>query len=89
MNSAVALDWMREMLWTALLAGAPVLLTVTVIGLGVAVLQAATQVNDAAVPFSAKVVGVFLALVLGGGFTLRQLKEFAELAFEAMARVTS
>ncbi|GAB5542136.1 MAG: flagellar biosynthetic protein FliQ [Sandaracinaceae bacterium] len=88
MTPSIGLDWIRETMWTAVVAGAPVILTVAIIGLALAILQAATQVNDAAVPFAAKAIGVFVALTMTGAWMLGQMTDFAQSAFEAMAHVT-
>ena len=88
MSPGAALDWLEEMLWAALLAGSPVLVTVTVVGLVVAILQAATQVNDAAVPFTVKALGVFFAITATGAWMMGQVLDFASGALEAIARVT-
>lgn len=88
MNIAVGLEWIKQMMWTAVVAGAPVIGTVAVIGLVLAVLQAATQVNDAAVPFAAKGLGVFVALTVGGAWMLGQMRDFAHAAISAIANVT-
>lgn len=88
MTPGTGLDWIREMMWTAVVAGAPVIVTVAVIGLVLAILQAATQVNDAAVPFAAKALGVFVAITVSGGWMIGQMTDFAVATFEAVARVT-
>lgn len=88
MNPSIALDWMRNMMWTAWVAGSPVILTVAVIGLALAVVQAATQINDAAVPFAGKAAGVFVALTVAGSWMLTQMIDFARSAFEAMATIS-
>ncbi|MCC6875047.1 MAG: flagellar biosynthetic protein FliQ [Sandaracinaceae bacterium] len=89
MTPAAGLDWIREMLWTAMIVGAPVIVTVTVIGLLLAIVQAATQVNDSAVPFAAKALGVVAAIAIFGSWMLAQMHEFTIAAFEAMARITT
>lgn len=88
MNAATGLDWFRELLWTALLAAGPAVLTVVVVGFLVAILQAATQVNDQAIAFGPKAGAVVLALVAGGPFMLQQLTDFTRSALAALATVT-
>lgn len=88
MSPAAGLEWMREMMWTAVVAGAPVIAAVAIIGLFLAVLQAATQVNDAAVPFVAKAIGVVAAVSVTGGWMLTQILDFATAAITAMATIT-
>lgn len=89
MSITAAVDWLRETLWLAIVTGSPVVVTITVLGVLLAVVQAATQINDQAVPFAAKALGAFVAITLSGAWMLTQLREFALSAFEAMARVTS
>ncbi len=88
MNAATGLDWFREMLWTALLAASPAVLTVVIVGFVVAILQAATQVNDQAIAFGPKAGAVVLALVAGGPFMLQQLLDFTRSAILALSHVT-
>lgn len=87
MTAAYALDWLREMLWTAVLTAGPTVLAVVAVGLLVAIVQAATQVNDQAVAFAPKAVSALVAIVISGPFILSQLREFTLALFEAMARV--
>jgi flagellar biosynthesis protein FliQ len=87
MTAASSLDWLERMLWTATLVGAPVVLTVVIVGLGIAIVQAATQVNDAAVGFAPKLVAVLLCVVVAGEWMLTRLRDFTTLAMEAMAHL--
>ncbi|MEM9188007.1 MAG: flagellar biosynthetic protein FliQ [Myxococcota bacterium] len=87
MTAAYALDWFREMLWTAVLAAGPVVLAVVIIGLLIAVLQAATQVNDAAVAFAPKAVVAMTALAVSGPWILSQLSEFMVQAITTMGQL--
>ena len=81
MTVAHALDWYRQMLWTAVLVGGPVILAGVVVGLVVAVLQAATQINDSAVAFAPKAIATIVVMVLAGPWMLSQLVEFARPSF--------
>jgi flagellar biosynthesis protein FliQ len=85
MTIAHALDWYRQMLWTAVLVGGPVILAGVVIGLIVAVLQAATQINDSAVAFAPKALATLTVIVMAGPWMLNQLVEFARAVFVAIA----
>jgi flagellar biosynthetic protein FliQ len=58
-----------------------------VTGLIMAILQAATQVNDQSVAFAPKAVGIVVALVVGGPFMLTELVQFTQRVFAAMARM--
>lgn len=88
MNAGQGLDWFRELLWTALVAASPVVLTVVIVGLMIAVVQAATQVNDQAVAFGPKALSVLIALVVSGPFLLGELVDFTHAVLAAIADVT-
>jgi flagellar biosynthetic protein FliQ len=62
MTPAVAADLFRSMLWLALEVGAPILGAMTATAILFGVLQAATQVQDAAVSFTPKLA---VALLVG------------------------
>ena len=87
MSAATAIDWLGQMLWTALLVASPLVLTIVVIGLLVAIAQAATQVNDAAVAFAPKLVAALICLAVAGEWMLLRLRDFAGHAIEAIARL--
>jgi flagellar biosynthetic protein FliQ len=85
MTSFNALQWFRQLLWTAVLVAGPTILAVVVVGLVVAILQAATQVNDQAVAFAPKAVAVVVALVVTGPWMVAQLAQFTTAIFAAIA----
>ncbi|MDD9933857.1 MAG: flagellar biosynthetic protein FliQ [Myxococcales bacterium] len=87
MTAASALDWFREMLWTAVLVAGPAVLSIVVVGLILAILQAATQVNDQAVAFAPKAIAAVAALSLSGPWMLGQLSGFVESILLALAQV--
>ncbi|MEM6962097.1 MAG: flagellar biosynthetic protein FliQ [Myxococcota bacterium] len=87
MSAAFALDWFREMLWTAVVTAAPPVAAVVIIGLFMAILQAATQVNDQAVAFAPKAIGAVVALLVSGAWILQQLKDFCIAAFQTMGQL--
>jgi flagellar biosynthetic protein FliQ len=87
MTAAAAIDWFRSLLWTAVLVTGPAILATVVVGLILAILQAATQVNDQSVAFAPKALAIVLALVVGGPFMLTELVHFTQGIFAAMARM--
>lgn len=87
MTAAATLDWFRSLLWTAVIASGPAVLSTVVIGLIMAIFQAATQINDQSVAFAPKAIGIVVAMVVGGPFMLAQLIEFTHRVFAAMARL--
>jgi flagellar biosynthesis protein FliQ len=87
MTAPNALEWFNKMLWTAVLAGGPVVLATVIVGLITAILQAATQVNDQSVAFGPKAIVVIMTLVATGQWILSQLTQFTLAIFSAMARM--
>lgn len=87
MSAAAGLDWFKSLLWTAVVASAPAVLATVVIGLVMAILQAATQINDQSVAFAPKAIGMVIAMAVAGPFIMRVLVEFTHRVFAAMARM--
>ena len=64
--------------------GAPVLLLCMLIGVVVAILQAVTQIHEQSIAFVLKLIIVILFLVIGGGWMMQTLREYALMLFEQM-----
>lgn len=73
---SLAVDLARQALWMAAKVSLPVLLAGMAVGLVVAVLQAATQVQDAAVNQVPKMLAVGAALFLAMPWILATLAEY-------------
>jgi flagellar biosynthetic protein FliQ len=76
----LALQLFAEMLFTALLITAPILIPVMVVGLAISVLQVVTQVQEMTLTFVPKIIAVFIAIVVFGPWMLRKLLAFASAA---------
>ncbi|MEO0323811.1 MAG: flagellar biosynthetic protein FliQ [Myxococcota bacterium] len=87
MSRDQALAWYTEMLWAAVTAAAPVVLTVVVVGLVIAIVQAATQVNDQAVAFGPKALAAIVALTMAGSFIIAEVGDFTTRCLEGLASV--
>jgi len=70
----------------AQLAG-PVLLTMLVIGLGVGILQTATQVREASIPFVLKLGGIAMLTIAGGNFMIGGIEDYATHLFTNIPRL--
>jgi flagellar biosynthetic protein FliQ len=64
MNSAEVLDVGRDAIWLTLQLCTPVLIVGLVVGVGIGLLQALTQVQEATLVYAPKIVAVFIALLL-------------------------
>jgi len=77
MSSDAAVRLVAELLWTALLIGAPILLITLVVGLLVSILQVVTQVQEMSLTFVPKIIAAVAAIVIFGPWMLRKLVLYA------------
>lgn len=88
MMNAQALQLMTEALWIVLILSGPPILAAAVVGLLVAILQSATQLQEQTLQYAAKFVAIVLtifmtAALLGGtlyGFGNKVFTEFPALS---------
>jgi flagellar biosynthetic protein FliQ len=73
-----------ETLYLVLLVSAPALIVSLVVGFGIGLLQAVTQVQEQTLSFVPKLVAVGLVLALGGGWMGAQLLRFTETLWSAI-----
>jgi type III secretion protein S len=64
-----------------LILSAPPILISMVLGLFVAIFQAATQIQEQTLAFTVKLVAVIVTIMLMGGFLSGQIVQFAEVIF--------
>jgi flagellar biosynthetic protein FliQ len=64
MNGAEVLDVGRDAIWLTLQLVAPVLIVGLVVGVGVGLFQALTQVQEQTLVFAPKIVAVFVSLLV-------------------------
>lgn len=78
MTPEVALDLFREALWlTAMIVGVLVVPSLLV-GLVVAMFQAATQINEQTLSLLPRLMVILLTLIVLGPWLLRQLMEYTQ-----------
>jgi type III secretion HrpO family protein len=70
----------QALLLILILSGPPILISMT-IGLFVAILQAATQIQEQTLSFTVKLVAVIFTLLLLGGWLGSQILQFATTIF--------
>ncbi len=82
MDADTVMTVAHDMLWVTLKLAAPILLSVLVIGLLIAMFQAATQINEMTLTFVPKLIAVALVLVVAGHWMLRLLTDYTQELFE-------
>jgi flagellar biosynthesis protein FliQ len=64
MTSAVALDVARDALWVLLVVAGPLMLIALIVGFGISLLQALTQIQEQTLTFVPKLVTMSLGFVI-------------------------
>ena len=77
-------DVFRDAIGVVIRLVAPMLPLSMVVGVPVAILQAVTQIHEQTISFILKLIVVVLFLIMGGGWMLTTLQEFALSLFELM-----
>jgi flagellar biosynthetic protein FliQ len=76
---------LRDAVTTCFVVGGPILLVSILVGLIIAVFQAATSINEQTLTFVPKIVIIALVLIIFGNFMMQQLVDFTLRIFEIMA----
>jgi flagellar biosynthetic protein FliQ len=82
MNEADALDIVQYAIWTVLVASGPVVIVAMVVGVGIALVQALTQVQEITLTFVPKIVAILLVTSITGPFVGAQISSFADVVFQ-------
>jgi len=64
MNGAEVLDVGRDAIWLTLQLSAPILIVGLVVGVGIGLMQALTQIQEATLVFAPKILAIFLSLLI-------------------------
>lgn len=82
MNEADALDIMQFAIWTVLVASAPVVAVAMIVGVGIALVQALTQIQEITLTFVPKIVAIMIVVALTGPFIGGQINTFTTVVFQ-------
>jgi flagellar biosynthetic protein FliQ len=64
MSGAEVLDVGRDAIWLTIQLSAPVLIVGLIVGVGVGLLQALTQIQEATLVYAPKIVAIFISLLI-------------------------
>lgn len=76
MSIEAVTDMTRTALFVVLKTALPVLLVSLIIGLIISIFQTVTSIQEQTLTFVPKIVGIFLALMLIGGWMMNNMVEF-------------
>ena len=77
-------DVFRDGIGVAIRLGAPILLLALAVGVVTAILQAVTQIHEQTLSFLFKVVVIAAVLLIGGGWMMETLLDYARSLFALM-----
>jgi len=78
MTEADVLDLLRSGIWATIWAATPPLVIALIVGFGISLLQALTQVQEATLSFVPKIVAIMVTVVLALPFMFHVLAGFWE-----------
>ncbi|MBD5080976.1 MAG: flagellar biosynthesis protein FliQ [Ruminococcaceae bacterium] len=85
MTMELAMEIFKDAVWLAFKLGVPLLIVGMLVGLIIAILQAATQVHEQTLTFAPKVIIVALTLLALGPWMINSLIDFTQEIFQLMA----
>jgi len=88
MDSSVVMGVMQEAMRVILKMSLPLLGVSMIVGLVIAIFQAATQIHEQTLTFVPKLLAVGLLLLLLGGHIIAIIREFTTYLFDLMTKLT-
>lgn len=85
MDTVMMTELMREGVWVVIKLCAPMLLLSMLVGVLLAIFQAVTQIHEQTLSFILKMIVVILVLLIGGGWMMETLLDYARGLFDLMA----
>jgi flagellar biosynthetic protein FliQ len=87
MESTDIIHVTREGIWVLMLVSAPMMITALVVGLGVSLVQALTQIQETTLTFVPKLVAMLIVMMLALPFMLQSLQDYGNEIFERIATI--
>ena len=84
MDTVLITELMREGVWVVIKLCAPMLLLSMSVGVLLAIFQAVTQIHEQTLSFIFKLTVVVLVLLIGGGWMMETLLDYARRLFDLM-----
>lgn len=88
MNVETGLYWLQEMLSTVVVLSAPTLAGALIVGLAIAIFQAATSIQEMTLSYIPKMVVVVIILFFAFGFMLQHAIDFMHRIFVFIPQIS-
>ncbi|HKL16626.1 MAG TPA: flagellar biosynthetic protein FliQ [Balneolaceae bacterium] len=89
MNIDTGIYWLQEMLMAVVVLSAPVMIGALIIGLSVAIFQAATSIQEMTLSYIPKMIVVVVILFFTFGFMLQFAIDFTQRIFEFVPEIAN
>ena len=76
MTDIEVMDIARDMIWCIFKCSLPLLIVSLVIGLAISIFQTVTSIQEQTLTFVPKLIGIFITLLLCGGWSMNTCVEF-------------
>ena len=87
MTEEIILKLGQDALKTTAMLAAPMLITTLVVGLGVSIFQALTQINEATLTFVPKMIIVAIVFVIAGPWMIDVMTHYTATLFESISTI--
>ena len=87
LDTTMVTELLREGVWVVIKLCAPMLLLSMSVGVLLAIFQAVTQIHEQTLSFIFKLTVVILVLLVGGGWMMQTLLDYALKLFELMRTI--
>lgn len=84
LDTTMVTELLREGVWVAVKLCAPLLILSMAVGVLLAIFQAVTQIHEQTLSFIFKLTVVILVLLIGGGWMMENLLDYAKELFALM-----
>jgi flagellar biosynthetic protein FliQ len=81
MNERDALDLVQAAIWTVIVACGPAVGAAMLVGIGIALIQALTQIQEATLTFVPKIVVILVVVAVSGSFIGAHISTFTEMVY--------
>ena len=81
MNEVDALELIQAAIWTVIVASGPVIGSTMIVGVGIGLMQALTQVQEITLTFVPKIVAVLVVIIFSAPLIGSQMQTLTQLTY--------
>jgi flagellar biosynthetic protein FliQ len=81
MNEVDALELVQNAIWTILICSAPAVLVAMAVGVGIAFVQALTQIQEITLTFVPKIIAILVTVAVTAPFVGSRISLFSDIVF--------